>query len=97
MVFSFSQLHLEAIKSQQFELEENAKSISNGTISNDILEMRWPLGVPESRRPEIRHDIITWTFLNETHQLMPDHEQNSKPLSKVDAEDFAVRIIWKCD
>lgn len=78
------------LKSQQIELENNAKTISNGTISNNILEIRWPLGVPESKRPEIRHDIIPWTFLNETHQFMPDYELNTKLLSRIDAEDMSV-------
>lgn len=69
-------------------LDENARHISNGTISNDILEIRWPLGVPPASVPETRHDIILWTNLNETHQFMPDSEYNVKLLSDVDREDF---------
>lgn len=69
-------------------LDENARRISNGTITNDILEIRWPLGVPPPSIPETRHDIIVWINLNETHQFMPDSEYNVKPLSDVDREDF---------
>lgn len=63
-------------------------SISNGSISNDILEIKWPEGVPESDNPETRHDIVAWQLLNLTHQFMPDHEQNTKPLSAVEAKDL---------
>lgn len=69
-------------------LNENARRISNGTISNDILQIRWPLGVPPSSVPETRHDILVWTHLNETHLFMPDAEQNIRELSNVDREDI---------
>lgn len=83
---------MEANKAQSIELDENARHISDSTISNDILEIRWPLGVPPSSYPDTRHDIIAWTNLNETHQFMPDAENNIKQLSDIDREDFKVRI-----
>lgn len=83
---------MEEIKSRSIRLERNAYNISNGTISNDILEIKWPLGVPNSRTPETRHDILPWTMFNLTHQFMPDHELNSIALSKNDAEDLRVRF-----
>lgn len=69
-------------------MSDIAGHISNGTISNDILEVRWPLGVPPSSVPETRHDILVWSHVNETHQFMPDTEQNVAPLSNVDREDI---------
>lgn len=90
----FVQLHLENIKSQSIELEKNVYKIANGTISNDILEIKWPLGVPESASPETRHDILPWIFLNLTHQFMPDHEHNTKMLSANDADDLKVSTIF---
>lgn len=93
-VFLLFQLHLENIKSQNIELEKNAYKISNGTISNDILEIKWPLGVPESASPETRHDILPWIYLNLTHQFVPDHEHNTKSLSVNDADDLKVSQFY---
>lgn len=95
------QLYLESNKAQSIKLDENARRISGSTISNDILEIRWPLGVPPPSYPETRHDIIIWTHLNETHQFMPDSESNIKQLSEVDREDFKVNSCkqnsyWFC-
>lgn len=87
MILAF-QLELETIRTRSKTLNEHSRRISNGTISNDILEIRWPLGVPPPSVPETRHDILIWTNLNETHQFMPDAEQNVKPLSNVDRDDF---------
>lgn len=70
-------------------LEKDTSEISNGSISNDILEIRWPLGVPPSSIPDTRHDLLTWTLLNETHSFLVDSETNVKPLSGMDAADFA--------
>lgn len=62
----------------------------NGTISNDILQVRWPLGVPAPSMPESRYDLLTWSLMNETHQIMPNSEDNVKQLSKMDQEDIKV-------
>lgn len=76
------------IKSSSIKLQQQLHNISNGFISNDILEVKWPEGVPESDNPETRHDIVAWQLLNLTHQFMPDHEQNTKPLSPLEAKDL---------
>lgn len=85
-------MHLEAIKSQAVRLTGQAARISNGTLPNAVLEVRWPLGVPEPVRPETRHDLQPWQVLNETHVLMPDHEHNVAPLAAIDAGDLRVRV-----
>lgn len=81
-------MQLEAVKSKINALELEAQNISNGTISNNILEVKWPLGVPTSNKPQYRHDIIVWTQLNLTHSFMGDQETNVKALSKVEAKDI---------
>uniref|UniRef100_A0A7G3AFQ6 Hexosyltransferase n=1 Tax=Lutzomyia longipalpis TaxID=7200 RepID=A0A7G3AFQ6_LUTLO len=85
----FSRLHLEAAVGNLVMLERNSTEISNGSISNDILEIRWPLGVPPSSIPATRHDLLTWTMLNETHSFLLDSETNVAPLPGIDAADFA--------
>lgn len=84
----FSRLHLEAVQSRIESLEKEAKGVGNGTISNDVLEVTWPLGVPNSNKPQSRHDLIVWTNLNLTHSFMGDEGVNVKPLSKIDAQDI---------
>lgn len=84
----FSRLHLEAVKTQINNLEQEAQTIGNGTISNNVLEVKWPLGVPNSVKPQFRHDMIVWTNLNLTHSFMGDDGSNVKLLSKVDAQDI---------
>lgn len=84
----FSKLHLEKIKRQIMKLDQEAKRIGNGSISNNILEVRWPLGVPVSNKPQFRHDIILWTHINLTHSFMGEDGTNIKPLSKLDAKDI---------
>lgn len=82
------QLNLETIKTASMKLQHQLHNISNGSISNDILEIKWPVGVPESDNPETRHDIVAWQLLNLTHQFMPDHEQNTKLLTPLEATDL---------
>lgn len=84
----FSKLHLEAVKNKIAKLEQEAQNIGNGKISNNILEVKWPLGVPNSMKPQHRHDIILWTNLNLTHSFMGEDGINIKPLSKIDATDI---------
>lgn len=84
----FSRLHLEDIQKRMKSLEQESQNISNGTISNNILEVRWPLGVPNSGKPQSRHDILVWTHLNLTHSYMSDPETNVKPLTKIEQEDI---------
>lgn len=84
----FSRLHLEDVQSKIRNLESEAQSIGNGKISNNVLEVRWPLGVPNSAKPQYRHDMIVWTHLNLTHSFMGDDGSNVKPLSKVEADDI---------
>lgn len=69
-------------------MELEAQSISNGTIPNEILEVKWPLGVPNSNKPQSRHDLILWVHLNLTHSFMKDQETNVKVLSKIEADDI---------
>ncbi|XP_059618028.1 chondroitin sulfate synthase 2 [Phlebotomus argentipes] len=85
----FSRLHLESAIAHLASLEKETSEISNGSISNDILEIRWPLGVPPSSTPDTRHDLLSWTMLNETHSFLVDSETNVKPLSDLDALDFS--------
>lgn len=82
------QLNLETIKSASIKLQQQLLNTSNGSMSNDVLEIKWPVGVPESDNPETRHDIVPWHLLNLTHQFMPDHEQNTKLLSPLEAKDL---------
>jgi chondroitin polymerizing factor len=84
----FSKLHLENVKKKILKLEKEASSIGDGAISNNILEVRWPLGVPDSMKPQYRHDIILWTHLNLTHSFMGEDSSNVKLLSKIDAIDI---------
>lgn len=71
-------------------MEKKVQNISNGSISNDILEIRWPIGVSMPSIPETRHDLLVWSLLNETHQIMPNFDDNVKELSKIDQEDIKV-------
>ncbi|XP_055531005.1 chondroitin sulfate synthase 2 [Wyeomyia smithii] len=84
----FSRVHLEEINQQKQIIQKEASTISNGSLSNDILEVRWPLGVPKPNPPESRHDIVAWTYLNLTHSFMWNSEVNARHLSAVDAEDI---------
>lgn len=84
----FSRVHLERINHRKQQIHDQASTISNGTLPNDILEVRWPLGVPKPNPPESRHDIVPWTHLNLTHSFMWNSEVNVRPLSTVDAEDI---------
>lgn len=91
---TFDQLNLEAIQVQSHRLESSVKQIMNGSISNDILQVRWPLGVPPPSQPETRYDVLTWSLMNETHQIMPNSEENIRLLSKLDQEDIKVRLLF---
>ncbi|XP_065092448.1 chondroitin sulfate synthase 2 [Ochlerotatus camptorhynchus] len=84
----FSRVHLEEINQHKKRIHQQASTISNGTLPNDILEVRWPLGVPKPNPPESRHDVVPWTHLNLTHSFMWNAEVNVRPLSTVDAEDM---------
>ena len=84
----FSRLHLENVQLKIKNLEQEAHGIGNGTISNNVLEVRWPLGVPNSVKPQFRHDMIIWSNLNLTHSFMGDDGSNVKALSKVEAQDI---------
>lgn len=86
-----SKHHLELVQQRGYELEQKSYRIANGSISNKILEIRWPLGVPPPSAPETRHDMLTWQLLNGTHSFLPnanaDHAVSK--LSRIDASDFA--------
>lgn len=84
------QLNLESIHAESRDLEDSVKRIMNGSISNDILQVRWPLGVPPPNLPETRYDLQTWSLMNETHQIMPNSDDNTKLMSKIDQEDVKV-------
>ncbi|XP_036318261.1 chondroitin sulfate synthase 2 [Rhagoletis pomonella] len=84
----FSKYHLETIQQRSFDLERKSYRIANGSISNNILEIRWPLGVPSGSAPETRHDIITWHLINSTHIFLPNAENIIEPLSRHDKLDF---------
>lgn len=87
----FSRLHLEKLKEQQLGNERESLRLSNGKISNGVLEIRWPIGVPQSEPPETRHDIVAWTYLNLTHSLMKDGDNNVKELTSIEKDDIKVR------
>lgn len=89
------QLNLEAIHAESRQLDNAVKKIMNGNISNDILQVRWPLGVPSPSMPDTRHDLLAWSLMNETHQIMPNAEENVKLLSKIDHEDVKVWNVSK--
>lgn len=84
----FSRLNLEAVKLKIKNFELEAQTIGNGTISNSVLEVKWPLGVPNSVKPQTRQDMIIWVNLNLTHSFMGEEGVNVKPLNKVDAQDI---------
>ncbi|XP_035779035.1 chondroitin sulfate synthase 2-like [Anopheles albimanus] len=84
----FSRVHLESNNERKRQVQEEALQIAGGTLSNEVLEVRWPLGVPRTSPPESRHDIIKWIALNLTHIFMPNTEENVRRLSMVDEEDI---------
>lgn len=84
----FSRINLDSLKNQSLLLERNTYGISNGTVSNNILEIRWPLGVPTASKPETRHDLLPWNYINLTHIFMPNYKSVVTPLSRIDYEDF---------
>uniref|UniRef100_A0A1I8PIR6 Hexosyltransferase n=1 Tax=Stomoxys calcitrans TaxID=35570 RepID=A0A1I8PIR6_STOCA len=84
----FSKYHLEIVQQNSAELELKSYRIANGSISNNILEIRWPLGVPLASAPETRHDIIMWHYLNRTHIFLPNAENNVEPLADIEAKDL---------
>lgn len=93
--FRPGQLNLEAMKVESNRLEDHVHGILNQTwseqqISNDVLQIRWPIGVPSMSRPETRHDLDAWTLLNETHQIALGGEENVRRLSRMDQEDISV-------
>lgn len=69
-------------------LERKAHQISNGTYPKDFLELHWPLGVPPTSVPVTRHDLLVWTMLNETHQIVPNSDDGMQKLSDVDSDDI---------
>ncbi|KAL7744560.1 hypothetical protein ACLKA6_017077 [Drosophila palustris] len=87
----YSKHHLELVQQRGYELEQKSYRIANGSISNKILEIRWPLGVPPPSAPETRHDILMWQLLNGTHSFLPNANADHAvaPLSRIDASDFA--------
>ncbi|KAH8400297.1 hypothetical protein KR215_009986 [Drosophila sulfurigaster] len=87
----YSKHHLELVQQRGYELEQKSYRIANGSISNKILEIRWPLGVPPPSAPETRHDMLTWQLLNGTHSFLPNANADHavSPLSRIDALDFA--------
>ncbi|KAH8367529.1 hypothetical protein KR200_008803 [Drosophila serrata] len=87
----YSKHHLEMVQERGYALEQKSYRIANGSISNKILEIRWPLGVPPPSAPETRHDILTWQLLNTTHSFLPhgNAEHAVAPLSRIEALDFA--------
>lgn len=90
---SLIQLHLEQLKLIGKQMERNAHAISNGSVSPDIMEVRWPIGVSEASAPETRHDLIPWQYVNGTHALL-GIEKNSIQFSSVDIRDFNVSILF---
>lgn len=73
-----------------YALEQKSYRIANGSISNKILEIRWPLGVPPPSAPETRHDMLTWQMLNGTHSFLPNANADHAvaPLSRIESQDF---------
>lgn len=69
-------------------MEHKSYRIANGSISNNILEIRWPLGVPLGAAPETRHDILVWHLINSTHTYWPQGENIIEPLKRHEALDF---------
>lgn len=90
-LFFILQLNLEAIYAESKKLNETVQHIVNGSVSKEILEIRFPLGVPPPSLPETRHDLLVWSLMNETHQIMPNSEENVIALSKIDKEDVKVK------
>lgn len=84
------QLHLEATHRRLKEAEIRTQAISNGTINNDILQVRWPVGVPPSSVPDTRYDLAIWTMMNLTHSFNYDAETNVRKLSQIDEIDIQV-------
>ena len=87
-------MNLESIYAQSHRLDKAVKQIMKDGISNDILQVRWPLGVPPPSQPETRYDVLTWSLMNQTHQIMPNSEENIRLMSKIDQEDIKVRLSF---
>lgn len=84
----FSKNHLNDLRENNKKLEHDTYRIANGSISNNILEIRWPLGVPDPGTAETRHDLNVWQFMNTTHMFLPNADSAVEPLSRIDALDF---------
>ncbi|EDV91747.1 GH24548 [Drosophila grimshawi] len=87
----YSKHHLELVQQRGYALEQKSYRIANGSISNKILEIRWPLGVPPPSAPETRHDMLMWQLLNQTHSFLPNANADHAvaALSRIEALDFA--------
>lgn len=84
----FSKNHLNDLREKNRKLEKETYKIANGSISNNILEIRWPLGVPDAGTAETRHDLNVWQFMNSTHMFLPNADNAIEPLSRIDYVDF---------
>ncbi|ALC48759.1 CG43313 [Drosophila busckii] len=86
-----SKQHLELAQQRGYALEQKSYRIANGSISNKILEIRWPLGVAPPSAPETRHDMLIWQLINGTHSFFPHGQADHAvaPLSRIESLDFA--------
>lgn len=91
----YSRKGLERIEEEINRHTVEYQAVKYNNLPDRLLEKRWPVGVPEAKPAETRHDIITYQHLNETHVFMWDAEQNAKLLpeqDKLDLDNIVQRV-----
>ncbi|XP_063707843.1 chondroitin sulfate glucuronyltransferase [Culicoides brevitarsis] len=84
----FTRVNLENLREKMSRNLEEYENVKLGHLPDSLLEKHWPIGVPESKPAETRHDLISWDFLNETHIFMWNAETNVKELPLPDKQDI---------
>lgn len=84
----FSRINLENLQEKMEKHLEEYNNVKLGHLPDSLLEKHWPIGVPQSKPAETRHDMIHWDFMNETHVFMWNSETNARLLPPPDKEDL---------
>lgn len=84
----FSRVNLEKLHEKIQDNLLEYQEVKLGKLPDSILEKHWPIGVPEPKPAETRHDLFNWDLLNETHIFMWNSEMNVKELHISDQHDL---------
>lgn len=84
----FSRVNLDNLHERMHQNVVEYSNVKLGNLPDSLLEKHWPIGVPQSKPAETRHDMINWDFMNETHAFMWNTETNVKLLPPPDKEDL---------